>query len=238
MPRKSEPPSFPQPFDFDSAEISNPGKNVAGSYEQRSLGPAQDYVYPSESQSPGGAINLMPASHAPLPAYTPAHQPIQISGRTHPDFPMLPSQGTSVPAIPSFPQQPMAQRNEAMYLPGYPNNTQLAPRPYSSYSSQAPVVSHSLSQRGPGTMEPAYTTPCVQKNQDDSDDERYEVDQGIPARYDGNLRPKSPPKRPVDTVPITVRYRPCARAGCQQLCPERYEFCSAECANPPNPWRR
>ncbi|KAH9007880.1 hypothetical protein EDB83DRAFT_2459902 [Lactarius deliciosus] len=237
MTKKSEPPSFPQPFDFDSAEISNPAQNVAGSYEQRSLGPAQDYDYdyPSESQSPGGAINRMPASHAPPPAYIPAHQPIHIPGRIHPNFPMPPSQ---VPNIPSFLQLPTAERSDTMYLPGHPNNTQLASGPYSSYSSQAPVVSHSLSQRGPGTMGSAYTTPRVQKNQDDSDDEGYEVDQGIPARYDGNLRPKSPPKRPVDTVPSTVRYRTCARAGCQQLCPERYEFCSAECANPPNTrWR-
>ncbi|KAH9053037.1 hypothetical protein EDB87DRAFT_319870 [Lactarius vividus] len=233
MSKKPEPPSFPEPF--DSPEISSPAPNVAGSYGQRSLGPVQDSFHPSGFRSPGGATS----SHVPPPypsAHIPVHQPIPITGHIPPEFPMPPSQGTSVPIVPSFPQLPMAPRGQTMFPHGHPNNTQLAPGPYSGYSSstsgvdrssrQAPVMS--VSQRGPGMLGPVYTTPHVQKNQDDSECSRHEVYQGIPAR---NL-PKSPPKRPVDTVPSAVRYPRCARAGCQQFCPEGNQFCSPGCANP------
>ncbi len=49
-------------------------------------------------------------------------------------------------------------------------------------------------------------TDGVIRVEDDSEDEGHEVNQGILAMHDGSVRPKSPPKRPVDTVPSLVDF--------------------------------
>ncbi|KAI9452868.1 hypothetical protein BJY52DRAFT_1291425 [Lactarius psammicola] len=250
------PPSFPQPF--ASAKIANPAQNSACTPEQPPIGPAQGPAYPSERMFARSALGTsldtpnwspqlfpvhrgtpsrMPSPNEPprrLPAHTALYQPIQGSAHSHPIFPMPQVQNTRVPAIPLAPPPPMMQRNETTNVPSYLNITQVAPGTYSSHPLQAPIMSHSPSQRGSGVPRVAHTAPRVQRYQGDSEDEGHDVIQGIPAMHDGNMRSKSPPKPPVSSVPISVRYPPCLR--CKRDCPEGQQFCSAECANPQ--WRR
>ncbi|KAI9452870.1 hypothetical protein BJY52DRAFT_891164 [Lactarius psammicola] len=212
------PPLFPYPF--PSARNANLAQNSAGTPEQPPIGPAQGSVYPPERifarnalgtslDTPYWSSRLFPVhgtrstpSHMPPPnepprhpsAHIPTYQPIQGSVHSHPTFPMPQVQDTRVSTTTLVPPPPIIQRIETTQRPGHLPSTQVATEPYSSYPLQAPIVSHSLSQRGSGMSKAAHTAPRVQRYlEDDSDDEGYEPDQGFPEMHDSNMRAKGPP---------------------------------------------
>ncbi|KAH9046330.1 hypothetical protein EDB83DRAFT_2637344 [Lactarius deliciosus] len=211
------PPSFPQPFAPTGS--SYPTRDWAGTSEQRSRDPAQASTYPPDSTSLGTSFDtsswsqppypvqshestphlmpiLNPPQQHPSPYLAPhihTHQLIQGPISTHPTFPMPQVQDTRVPGstISSYPPPPPMQTTRA---PGYLNNNQVTPGHYSTYSLQVPIMSHSpLQQHGSGAFGVTHIAPLAQRNQDDSDDEEYQVDQVSPATHDGNVRAKGPP---------------------------------------------
>ncbi|KAI9450189.1 hypothetical protein BJY52DRAFT_1192020 [Lactarius psammicola] len=154
-------PSFPQPF---SAGDSKPAQDAAGTPEQRPIYPAQCSAYPPEIRSPP---NLMPTPNVPPrhpSTYIPAYQPIQGPVRTHPAFPIPQVQDTRVPTTHSFPPPPMMLTGGTTCMPSHLHNTQDGSRPYLNYPPQAPVMSHSLSQRGSGMLGALHVDPRVQRN--------------------------------------------------------------------------
>ncbi|KAH9169651.1 hypothetical protein EDB89DRAFT_1447814 [Lactarius sanguifluus] len=248
-------PSFPRPF--ASAETSYPARDGAGIPEQRFiLGSAQDSTYPTDSmlarnalgttsfgtpywppqsfpvQTHGSTPNLMPVLNAPprhpSPHSIPPYQLTQGPILTPPAFPMPQVHGTRVPqpTTPSYSPPPTVQTT---HTPGHLNNTQVAPGLYSSYPSQAPIMSHSPLQHESGVLEVAHAAPRFQRNQDDSDDEEYQVHQGSPAMHDGNMRAKAPPSYVAYGVRDTVRMTLCPT--CRRSYPESQGFC-ARCNQP------
>ncbi|KAH9025114.1 hypothetical protein EDB85DRAFT_1894038 [Lactarius pseudohatsudake] len=230
MPNRT-PPSFPQPF--APAGTSYPARDVAGTPEQRFIDPAQASTYPPDSmfarntlgtsfdtpyrsqppfpvQSHGSTPHLMPILNPPpqhpsshFAPHIPTYQHIQGPICTPPAFPMPQVQGAHVPwsTISSYPPPPTVQTTHA---PRYLNNNQVTPGHYSSYPPQVPIMSHSPLQHGSGVLGVAHIAPLVQRNQDDSDDEEYQVDQVSPATHDGNVRAKGPPSYGASGVSDTI----------------------------------
>ncbi|KAI9452384.1 hypothetical protein BJY52DRAFT_936414 [Lactarius psammicola] len=223
----ARPPPFPQPF--PPTGNANPMQDAIGTLGQRPVYSAQGSAYPPETYNPP---NLLPTPTAPRPhpsTYVQLYQPTQGPVHTHPTFPVPQVQDTRVPTTQQFSPPPIMQRSETTYMHGHLNNTQVTPGPYSSNPPQAPIMSYPPSQHDSGMSGPAYTAPLARRNWVDPQGEGYGVGQGLPPMHDDNVRPKSPPRHPVATVPIEVRYPPCLT--CQRSCPEGQRFCSAECAN-------
>ncbi|KAH9005396.1 hypothetical protein EDB86DRAFT_1440404 [Lactarius hatsudake] len=215
------PPSFPLPF--APSGTSYPSRDLAGAPEQRSIDSAQASTYPPDSmfarntlgpsfdtsswsqppylvQSHGSTPHHMPILNPPpqhpspyLAPHIPTYQLIQGPTSTPPAFPMPQVQDTRVPGstISSYPPPPPMQPTRT---PGYLNNNNVPPGHYSSYSPQLQIMSHSpLQQHGSGAFGVAHSASLVQRNQDDSEDEEYQVDQVSPATHDGYVRAKGPP---------------------------------------------
>lgn len=189
-------PTFPLP--------SGPTQYAAGTPEQHPIGPAQSHAYPPppppETRGSRSNSSFMSPSNVP-PPHPPAHirpnyQPIQGPVRNQ-TLQMPQPQETGVTASTYGQPPPMEHRRGTMQMPDHRDTIHPAPGPYSNYTSQAQVMSHSHSS-GSGMMLGVYNPPrdqSDQRHQRSSSHDRFQDDRVPPSIQCTNsgMSSKAPP---------------------------------------------